>query len=477
MKSSHFGRAWLVAPVAVALATVAFAGGATAAEKPDATELEKVRAYVQPSIVYLETEWTGYIHDTVNDGYLKNGDAFTVGYRCSGYVVNPNGYIATAGHCVTRDSDLIDDFKSAGARWAIENGYYQNKNLKPRDVVGDYEVEPEEGTDLDDLQLDVLASWGIETSGVKTGQQYTARVIESQQFTKGDHALLKVEAKNLQALPLADAEPEVGQDIVSVGYPASVDEVTDETSYTPSYKDGSISSKKTQGNGLYNTYEISAAVSGGMSGGPTVGLDHNVIGVNSFGIIGEPQAFNFISAASLLKELMSGAGVKNTLGPVSRNYIAGIDAYFAGERDESIESLQKVLDEQPSNEMAQEFIKKAKALDEGGGLLPVLLIALAVLAIAGGAGAVMMRRGKKTGGDAAAGSATSASQQPVIAPSQSPGEPARTTSAATTTATLEPKAAEGAESQTKAKFCPSCGDSIEEKERFCANCGTPIATG
>jgi hypothetical protein len=461
----------------VGVSAISFTSPAIAAEKPEATELEKVRAYVQPSIVYLNTAWTGYIYDTVNDRYLNGGDPFTVGYRCSGYVVNPDGYIATAGHCVTRDSDLLRDFKVKGARWALENGYYQNPDLKIKDVVGDYEVEPEEGTDLDDLQLDIEASWGIETSGVKTGQQYAARLIEAQPFTKGDHALLKVSAENLQALPLADGEPEVGQDVVAVGYPASVDDVTDASSFTPSYKDGSISSKKTQGDGLYNTYEISAAVSGGMSGGPTVGLDHEVVGVNSFGIVGEPQAFNFISASSLLEELMSGAGVKNTLGTISEAYIAGIDAYFAGERDESIESLQKVLDEQPSNEMAQEFIKKAKALDEGGGLLPVLLIALAVLAIAGGAGAVMMRRGKKTGGDAAAGSATSASQQPVIAPSQSPGEPARTTSAATTTATLEPKAAEGAESQTKAKFCPSCGDSIEEKERFCANCGTPIATG
>ena len=51
------------------------------------------------------------------------------------------------------------------------------------------------------------------------------------------------------------------------------------------------SSRKTQGNGLYNTYEISFAVPGDISGRPTVGLNHKVIGVNSFGIIREPQAF------------------------------------------------------------------------------------------------------------------------------------------------------------------------------------------
>jgi len=471
MERSHRGDGWrvFVSAMLVAFAISFTAAPVAAAEKPDATELEKVRAYVQPSIVYLDIQWTGYVVDTINNQVLKWGEPFTLAYRCSGYVVNPNGYIATAGHCVLRDAELIESFKLQGARWALENGYYQNPDLTVEDVIGGYSVEPREGTDLDDLQLDVVAAWGIATSGVKTGQQYNARVVDAQPFDKGDHALLKVEAKNLQALPLAGSEPEVGQEVVSVGYPASVDAVTDPT-FSPSYKDGSISSKKTTGGGQYNAYEISAAVSGGMSGGPTVDLDHKVIGVNSFGIVGEPQAFNFIKASSLLRELLADAGVKNTLGPISRDYFAGLDAYFNGDRDEAIELLQKVLDEQPSNEMAQEFIKKARALDEGSNLLPILLT-LAAVALAGGAVATTMRRRRTPATATATQAAATFTPQPALTQS-APDSPSA--GAGTTTATPEHLPADGAETSTRPKFCPSCGDPVQDEERFCSNCGEPV---
>ena len=64
---------------------------------------------------------------------------------------------------------------------------------------------------------------------------------------------------------------QVGQDIVAIGYPASVDEVTDPDLH-PSFKAGQVSSVKTRGQGLLTVYELSAAVSGGMSGGPTVDM-------------------------------------------------------------------------------------------------------------------------------------------------------------------------------------------------------------
>jgi serine protease Do len=62
------------------------------------TPEEGAAAVVQPGIVYLETKWTAW----VNDGYewLNGGRPFEWTSRCTGFVVNPNGYIATTGHCV-----------------------------------------------------------------------------------------------------------------------------------------------------------------------------------------------------------------------------------------------------------------------------------------------------------------------------------------------------------------------------------------
>lgn len=468
MRSSRSGLGWrhLAAIIAAALAALSFTTAPAVAEKPEATELEKVRAYVQPSVVYLGVEYSGYVWDVFNKQYIDEQRPVTVTSQCTGYVVNSNGYIATAGHCVAPDTKSKDAIKNAAAELAIGNGYYTSTDLTPADVVGDYRIRNQAGEGADP-EVAVFAGWGVAAGGIQSGQSYPARVIEYQDFEKGDAALLKVEAKDLQAIKLVTSEPEVGHDIVSIGYPKSVDDVTDLT-YAPSFKDGSVSSKKTTAGGLFKTYEISAAMSGGMSGGPTVDLKHRVIGFNSFNILGEEQQFNFVRPSALTKELLSGAGVKNTLGPVSTDYNRGLDAYFDGDRDQAIESLQKVLDAQPSNELAQEFIKKSKALEDSGGLLPIALVALVVLALAGGGAAVLVRRGRQRGVadptpvQAAAPHPTLTQTSPTIT------EPGAALSTATTVVEREP--------ERKANFCPSCGDPVHDGEKFCSNCGTRLTS-
>lgn len=474
MKSSHPAPLWrlLAINTAVALAALSLVASPATADKPAATKLEKVRAYVQPSVVYLGITWTGYVYDDFNEKYLNDGEPFEATFQCTGYVVNPNGYIATAGHCVNAGAEVKSTLTGIGAEWALNNGYYTNKDLTAQDVVGDYRAVNKDGESK--LESEQFAGWGVAAGGAKSGQSYAARVVDSQAFDKGDAALLKVEAKDLQAIKLAGTEPEVGQDIVSIGYPASVDKVADLT-YAPSFKDGSVSSKKSTSGGLFNAYEISAAMSGGMSGGPTVNLDHQVIGFNSFNINGETQQFNFVRPSTLTKELMSGAGVKNTLGTVGKNYNQGLDAYFDGDRDQAVESLQKVLDEQPSNELAQEFIKKAKKLEDNGGTLPIVLIALAVLAAAGGGAAVLMRRTRKAAGGAQSVALTATPQAALAQSAPATPEPPSTAPAAAT-AIIEPVDATDAVPGGKPKFCPSCGDPVQEGEKFCSNCGTPLTS-
>ena len=155
---------------------------------------------------------------------------------------------------------------------------------------------------------------GASAPAAATGKALPARVIKFQKFDDGDGALLKVEASNLNALPLSDATPDIGMEIVSIGYPANVDLVADQ-SFDPSYKEGAISSKKTVSHGLSTVYEISAAVSGGMSGGPTVNTNSQVVGFNSFGINSqiETQQFNFVRPVENIKELIGDAGTTNTL--------------------------------------------------------------------------------------------------------------------------------------------------------------------
>ena len=66
----------------------------------------------------------------------------------------------------------------------------------------------------------------------------------------------------------------------------------------PSYKDGSLGSQSTENNGLTSVYEISAATSGGMSGGPVVDDSGSVMGFVDFKNATETQAFNFMRPVS-----------------------------------------------------------------------------------------------------------------------------------------------------------------------------------
>ncbi|MGE0220036.1 trypsin-like peptidase domain-containing protein, partial [Mycolicibacterium sp.] len=139
----------------------------------------------------------------------------------------------------------------------------------------------------------------------------TAQVVDFQRFDDGDNALLKVPAsKPLKPLVIANQAPRPGQSLTSVGFPGSVSRVVDRSRLQqPSFKSGTASSEQVKPSGAMST-EINADVSGGMSGGPTIDNDTGeVLGINSYGIVGESQAFNFITNAPELRSFLVKNGV------------------------------------------------------------------------------------------------------------------------------------------------------------------------
>ena len=473
------------------------------------TPLERVNAYVQPSIVYVGVEWTGYVYDTFNKQYLNDGQGFVVNTQCTGFVVNPDGYIATAGHCVDPKGDIVDSFVAEAAQWAIDTGYYADKTLTLEEIIGfgDYRVEALETKGHGPDRV-ITAAWGASASGLEASQQQAARVISFQPFDKGDTALLKVEATDLNAIELAtDAEVGVGTEVVAIGYPASVDLVTD-PDLSPSYKEGSISSVKTVQGGLLTVYEISAAVSGGMSGGPTVNLDGAVVGFNSFVISGEEQQFNFVRPADMIGELMAGAGVSNELSETGAMYREGLDAYFAEDKQGAVDALSAVVEDQPSHALAQEFLVRANdlpdaAADDSGAGFPVLvavLVGVGLLVVAGIVAVLAARRGRSkpapqvaaagmpvggggmppyhpgpAGHSGPAGPPHPAASSPAPPPTESaPPAPPAPPPAAPPPAAPPPESLGPPPTSPVARTCRMCGAVAAGDQRFCGNCGRPL---
>ena len=480
-------------------------GSAPSADSPEsATPLERVSAYTQPSIVYIETEWTGYVWDTYNNMYLNNGNPFTMTGSCTGFVVNPDGYIATAGHCVDPD-EVKFDFQATAAEWALTNAYYEATDLTMEDVLGFGHYVIKNAEDKKKPDLKVTAAWAVSAGGVETGKALPARVLKWSPLEQGDGAIIKVEADNLNALPLAAEDPDVGTEIVTVGYPGSVRNVSD-ASLTPSYKEGSVSSLTTIENGLTSVYEISAPTSRGMSGGPAVNLDGEVVGVISFAPADEAQPFNFIQPIDITREMLSDAGPENALSEDGEAYRAGLDAYFAGDKETAVENLSLVVEDQPTNDIAKQYLDKAEELpepassepsssDEGGSSMGLIIgIVVGVLVLLAVVGAVLMAMSKKKKGSSASGG--HAYSGPMAAPGPGYQQQGGTSPAPSgvSTAVLTPPAptqaqlaappqpaasatppAPVAEQETdQTVFCQNCGSKGEAGQKFCKHCGTAL---
>jgi S1-C subfamily serine protease len=481
-----------------------------AAQTATGTPQEKAAAIIRPSIVYIEQYWTAWVRVPRSSGlnflgYVNGGQPFSWGTRCSGFVVSPAGYVVTAGHCV--------DVGEEGARgtalefavqWLVQEGWL-NAGDSAAALNEAHMLWGVEGTESgSDADLEVWIQRGVAAGGLKTGDALPARVVDYQPWSQGDVALLKAEAEDLPvALVAPSSSIDIGTEVLSVGYPGSTDMVTDQ-SFEPTYKDGQINAEKTREGGLLPVYEMSAALSGGMSGGPTVDLDGAVVGVNSFSIVGETEAFNFITPSSLVAEMLGRNGVTNELSSIDEAYRAGVEDFYAADYEGAIASFDEVLGLSPTHQQAQEMKVKATKLlaeqppapveekpvaaAEGG--FPWVIVAIALLVLMAGGAAAMFLRRKKAPAPIPAGLASVPMPAPAVAPVPTPAgfrpaasPPASVPKASMAQASVPTMAASGNSSvaspaepaeESRPHFCANCGQGLQAAVRFCPDCGAQV---
>lgn len=503
-------RRILATGVLVSLAATLLTAGPAGAQ---ATPTTKAAALVEPAVVYLEMQWTVRIWSPATTeytaGYLSS-EPFTFATRCTGFVVNPEGYIATAGHCV-------DPSREEGAGYTAITSYGISQFLDIRDMsyteeninwvyetfdpISNWKVHG--SSKGSKPELDLFVQHGVAAGGVTTGESMTARVLDYQKWSEGDAALIKVETTNdLPALELSpEADIEIGTQVLAVGYPGAADEVTD-ASYEPTFQDGQVNSEKTRGSGALPVYEISSEMTGGMSGGPTTDLQGRVVGVNSYGDLS--GSYNFISPVSLVDEMLANNGVENSLGPVDKLYRSGLKAFFAKSYDEAAYYFDQATGLSPGHQLAQEYLQESRAkggdptafdpeaAEGGGSMMLIIIIAAAVLLLGGGGAAffLMRRRRRESPGPVGApememippaeGVETGNGQAEVeeIPPPPPVEEAPKPRAAATKTrkaAASKAGKAAATRAAPKAKFCSECGSEVAAGAKFCGNCGNTLA--
>ena len=145
------------------------------------------------------------------------------------------------------------------------------------------------------------------------GRNVAARLIGSDPAT--DIAVLKIEEKNIEALPLGDSDDlRVGQQVFAIGNPYGLDETVTR---------GVVSAKgrRTANDSGVEVLQHDAAVNPGNSGGPLVNIRGQIVGINSsiYTRTGGFQGISFAIPANTVRRVMDaiisrGRAVRGWLG-------------------------------------------------------------------------------------------------------------------------------------------------------------------
>lgn len=262
---------------------------------------------VDESIVWVDVMFSASVEVPWEEGGSQSYEVDVQKY-CTGFFASTDGEIVTAGHCVETDAQTrltairltIDELAAEGYEvtdWDARDLEWETSFAQPRAMVG----QPSGVAD-----------------GIFAGKDMViAQIVDWQPFSDGDNALLRVaDLQDTPGLQISSGTPTMGQEVTAIGFPGSVSDVSDVSRQAPSYKSGTVSSRQYTDRGVPNT-EIDAAVSGGMSGGPTLDEHGAVVGVNSFGIGGETQPFNFVTDTDTLRTFLARNGVSLESAPAS----------------------------------------------------------------------------------------------------------------------------------------------------------------
>jgi serine protease Do len=294
--------------------------GAPAASSDDKEGLGDL----EKSIVFLLTQWSGSIQvppsaDAARQGYWTEKLKFSV--TCTGWYASATAQIVTAGHCVDPGQ----------GRRVLLDGYLQEQkavDLKEK-AYANWRVEGDMGGSPPDRTVRAIQPNGLD--GTTITSPTTVEVVDVKAPEAGDVALLHVPntSKPTPGLAIAQNSPKVGDSVTSIGFPGDLQDIADQSQIArASFKTGTVSSNQVTPSGVVQT-EVSTELAPGMSGGPTVNKDGQVIGVNSRGLTTQ-AGFNFVTNTSDLRSFLLSHNVPLVQPAAAPNVGAGSAWYIIG---------------------------------------------------------------------------------------------------------------------------------------------------
>lgn len=255
----------------------------------------------------------------------------------SGFLINPNGYIATNAHVVSDTHDkynlcrenLFKDFvRQIEATLEYDKGFLSEDPESLEFFRNNSKLLEEtfEGLNKVSLPNGRMLNFSIEDFGDPIGS-------EDAQVKGKDVAIIKVELQKAPTLSLSNTGlPQIGSKVLVMGYPSDADSdiFNFDSVVQMSSISANVSSIKETTDGV-KVIQISGGVSQGISGGPVIDTEGKVLGLVAFGSLNSSGSTNISSSipTSTLKEFIGNEGAQS--GDVDRIYRTGLDFFWAGE--------------------------------------------------------------------------------------------------------------------------------------------------
>lgn len=330
-----------------------------------------------PATVFIYTEISSVVRYPTRGGGFWDLET-SIAAVASGFFVNSDGYIVTAGHvvwCMTH-SNYREDLVTKGEILAAAAAEYVILVEPDADQARiQYWIEwfKENGEIRDSIRL-VYVILGSFQAGEIAGKGKLAKVIGSPSpFIERDLAILKVDMSNTPSLRVGDSDIlRVGEEVYVIGYPGVVSFssiLSASTMLSPSLTRGIFSGRKET---TFNTptLQTDASITHGNSGGPALNAKGEVIGMANMGSVGETgqlvAGFNFLVPSKLVMNYMNENGVQNKGGTVDETYRRGLGYYFAGAYASAIADFEAAKRMFPFHWHADELIVDSQnALNRG----------------------------------------------------------------------------------------------------------------
>ncbi len=284
-----------------------------------------------------------------------------IGGMGSGFFASADGYVVTNAH-------VVED---------IKKGDDEAKKTGLRQIFAKLARTPDFGR-LTEEQRQELAETLYKSAVVTKnndivladGAKMKYEVVQYGKPGEGtDVAIIKVDTKDAPNLTIADSERVELQDkVLAIGYPGAADMqglLDDKSQLEASINDGAISAIKRTPSGD-PIIQITASITHGNSGGPTINDKGEVIGLSTFGSKGEVQGFNFIVASQTVKRFLKEAKVNTAPSSTAKAWRKALEAMWAGDLDAAIQGFDEVQTLFQNHAEAPRQMKHARTMKKEG---------------------------------------------------------------------------------------------------------------